>query len=108
MKRMGLFVNLFFFFMFELVKANWDVFRLIFKGRNFVRPAIIRVPIELKSDAEILLLANMITLTPGTLTLEVSSDRKALFVHAIHTDSVDETVKSIKVGFEARIQELFK
>jgi len=53
------------------------------------------------------LLANLITLTPGTLSLDVSTDRRTLFVHAIHVDEVDLFILDIKNDFESLVRKVF-
>ena len=62
-------------------------------------------PLDLKSDAGITVLANLITLTPGTLSLDVSPDRKTLFVHALHVEDPDAFRREVKEGFERRVKE---
>jgi multicomponent Na+:H+ antiporter subunit E len=71
--------------------------------RIVIRPAIIAYPLTVTTDFQITLLANMITLTPGTLSVDVSDDRKWLYVHAIDVDSREELIGSIAAGFETRI-----
>ncbi|SFV35979.1 multicomponent Na+:H+ antiporter subunit E [Devosia crocina] len=72
-----------------------------------VKPAIVAVPLTVKSDAEITLLANMITLTPGTLSIDVSKDRSVLYVHALSMEDDKALIADIANGFEARIKEVF-
>jgi len=64
-----------------MVKANLHVAYLVITGR--IRPGIVRVPVELEKDAQYTILANSITLTPGTLTIDACPDEKALYVHWI-------------------------
>jgi multisubunit Na+/H+ antiporter MnhE subunit len=66
------------------------------------------VPLELERDSEIALLANLITLTPGTLSLDVSADRRTLYVHAMAVTSPDDLRREIQGGFERRILEAFR
>lgn len=68
--------------------------------RHRSRPAIIEVPLDVKSDTGILLVTNLISLTPGTLSLDVSEDRKTLLVHAMFADDPDALRKSLKDGME--------
>ncbi len=96
-------VNLILFFLKEVVLANLQVAQLIFKSPKNIKPAIIKVPLDIQSDRGIFLLSSMITLTPGTLSLEVSRDRKYLFVHVTHTDNPSQTVEDIKRGFEKKL-----
>ncbi|WP_456367258.1 monovalent cation/H+ antiporter subunit E [Thermococcus sp.] len=64
-----------------MVKANLHVAYLVITGK--IRPGIVRVPVDLENDAQYTILANSITLTPGTLTVEACPDEKALYVHWI-------------------------
>ena len=72
-----------------------------------LRPAILYVPIDPDmTDAEITTLANVITLTPGTLTLDVTEDRRALRVHCMHAPDVDAVRREIQQGFQRRLLEV--
>jgi len=64
-----------------MVKANLHVAYLVITGK--IRPGIVRVPVDLENDAQYTILANSITLTPGTLTVEACPDEKVLYVHWI-------------------------
>lgn len=66
------------------------------------------MPIEAKTDLEITLLANLITLTPGTLTLDVAPDRKSLYVHAMFVDDPEQIRAEIKNGMERRLLEVMR
>lgn len=72
-----------------------------------LRPGVVAFPLSVKSDAEITLLANMITLTPGTLSIDVSADRAVLHVHVLNMVSQEAVIAEIAGGFERRIRELF-
>lgn len=96
------------YFIKELVKANFEVAVMVVKPKFTFKPGIVAVPLSAKSDMEITLLANLITLTPGTLSLDVSDDKKVLYVHAMNIDDKEEFKASIKDGFEKRIIKLFK
>lgn len=89
----------------ELVMANIKVAYYTISSLKTLRPAILAVPLEELTDAEITLLAGLITLTPGTLTLDVSADKRQMFVHFMHVDDPREAVQEIKSGFERRILE---
>jgi multicomponent Na+:H+ antiporter subunit E len=73
-----------------------------------LRPGIFAYPLKVDRNFEITLLANLITLTPGTLSVDVSSDRKTLFVHAIDCSDPDQTRRDIADGFERKILEAFR
>jgi multicomponent Na+:H+ antiporter subunit E len=96
------------YFLKEVVVANLKVAAAVIAPRGRLRPAIVAVPLELERDSEIALLANLITLTPGTLSLDVSADRRTLYVHAMAVTSPDDLRREIQGGFERRILEAFR
>jgi multicomponent Na+:H+ antiporter subunit E len=99
-------VSLAAFAAFELVLANLRVARHTLSDLRALRPAILAVPLRPDlTDGEITLLAALITLTPGTLTLDLADDRRALFVHFMHVDDPARAIRSITEGFERRILE---
>lgn len=77
------------FFLWELLLANLQVALEVVRPRHRMEPGIIRVPLRAESDLEITLFANLISLTPGTLTLGVTDDRSGLYVHGLHVRSPD-------------------
>lgn len=107
-KRFGRSVYLALFFLWELVvssvKVAWDVIRPVPQNR----PALIEVPLTVKSDFEILLLTNLISLTPGTLSVDVTEDRETLIVHAMFAEDPDALIRDIKSGFERLIMGVFE
>ena len=68
------------------------------------RPAIVAVPLDVTRDVEIMLLANLVSLTPGTLSIDVSSDKSTLYIHAMDVDDPEALRRSIKDGFEQQIK----
>lgn len=101
-------LNLAVIFLYELVKSSVTVAIIVLSPKRVLEPAIIAFPLSVKSDAEITLLANLITLTPGTLSIDVSDDRTTLYVHAIDAPDPDAIVKDIKDSFERRINKVFE
>lgn len=100
------FVAFFFFFLYELFKANLQVaYEVITPGLN-MKPGIIALPLDVKTDFQITMLANLITLTPGTLSLDVSEDRKILYVHSMYITDRENFIAGIKKGFEKRIMDI--
>lgn len=75
--------------------------------KSKLQPAVVGFPLTVKSDAEITMLASMITLTPGTLSVDVSDDRGTLYVHVLSMADRDALIAEIAGGFEGRISELF-
>lgn len=91
-------------FLRELVMSVKEVVLTVLRPARASRSGIVAVPLELRSEGGITLLANMITLTPGTTSLHVSEDRRVLFVHVMNL--ADETVAQIKSGFEQRVRKV--
>ncbi|RJP24194.1 MAG: Na+/H+ antiporter subunit E [Candidatus Abyssobacteria bacterium SURF_5] len=96
------------FFVWELTKASALVTYDILTPRHRMSPGIVAIPLDARTDAEIVFLANLITLTPGTLSIEVSDDRRVLYVHALYIDSVEGFRRHVKQGFERRLLEVFR
>lgn len=94
------------FFHFELIVANFSVVYYVIGPYKQMRPGVMAIPLEPAKDLSITLLANMITLTPGTLSLDVSPDRKYLFIHDIAVNDLEQSRKEIKETFERRILEV--
>jgi multicomponent Na+:H+ antiporter subunit E len=76
--------------------------------RSHLRPEIIEFPLQVTSDAEITLLANLITLTPGTLSVDVSEDRSVLYVHALLVHDRQALIEEIRSGFETAVARAFR
>jgi multicomponent Na+:H+ antiporter subunit E len=94
------------FFVKEVVISAVRVARDVLTPHPRMRPAIVGVPLDVRTDGQITLLAILITLTPGTLALDVSPDRRTLIVHAMFAADADQVRHDIKSGFERRILEL--
>lgn len=107
-RRISLLVRFLGFFLKELVLSSLRVMVQVLLPRQNLRPAVVAVPLDLQSDAGITLLANLITLTPGTLTLDVSTDRKMIYIHVIDLDDLEAFRTGIKQGFERRIIEVME
>ncbi len=101
-------VRLFLFFLYELVVSSlrvaWDVLTPSQKSR----PAFIEMPLDVESDLEILLVTNLISLTPGTLSLDVTPDRKTLLVHAMFAEDPEALIAELKDGMERKVKECFE
>lgn len=96
------------FFVRELVLANLRVAHDILTPRHHMTPGIVAVPLDVETDLEITVLATVITLTPGTLSLHLADDRRTLYVHAMYIDDPAALVRGIKEGFERRVREVFR
>lgn len=97
------------FFLWQMIKANLQVAYSVLTPGYRMRPGVIAIPLDVQTDAEITLLANLITLTPGSLSLDVSSDRRVLYLHSMNLgDDVDRFRREIKTGFERRVLEVLR
>lgn len=96
-------ISFIFYFLYEVIVANLQVAYEVMTPNLYVKPGIIRIPLDVETNVEISLLANLITLTPGTLSIDVSDDKKALYVHSMYVEDKDKFIRDIKNGFERRI-----
>jgi multicomponent Na+:H+ antiporter subunit E len=96
------------YFLWELILSSFRVARDVLSPHPKIKPGIIGVPLDAKTDNEITLLACLITLTPGTLTLDVSDDRKTLYVHSMWVTDPESVRREIKDGFERHVLEFLR
>ncbi|MFT4012356.1 MAG: Na+/H+ antiporter subunit E [Paracoccus sp. (in: a-proteobacteria)] len=95
--------------LYDIVKANFDVVRIVlFLPRRALRPAWIVVPLDLRRPEAITALAATITLTPGTISCDLSEDGRALLVHCLHAPDPRGVLDDIKTRYEARLKEIFE
>jgi multicomponent Na+:H+ antiporter subunit E len=96
------------FFGKELLVSNLRVLWDVITPQHISRPGIIGIPLDARTDAEIMLVANLISLTPGTLSLDLSEDRRVLYIHVMFLDDINQTRKQIKQGLERRVLEVMR
>lgn len=94
------------FFLSELLRANLRVAWAVINPRPVRQCAIVAIPLDCTRDIEILLLSSLITLTPGTLSVDVAPDRKTLYVHAMLVADAEGFIQEVKTTFERRVREL--
>ncbi len=92
-------------FIYELVVSSMRVVWDVITPSHLARPGIITVPLDARGEGEILLVANLISLTPGTLSLDLSPDGKTLYVHAMFVDDPDALRRELKEGMERYVLE---
>lgn len=107
--RIGKLFGLAGFFLYDLLvssfKVAYDVLTPTFLGK----PRFLAVPLDAETDTEILLTANLISLTPGSLSVDISEDRKTLLVHAMFGEgSAEDERQSLKDGMERRVMEALR
>ncbi len=104
--RLWAFIKLTLLFFKELLLSNISVLRVVLRPKLDIQPMIFALPTDLEQDWEITLLSSLITLTPGTIVLNVSDDQRTLYIHAIDVDDVEDAIDSIKNSFEKAIKEV--
>lgn len=95
-------------FIYEIVKGSLKIAFDIATPKHFMHPGILAVPLTAKSDIEITLLANIITFTPGTMSMDVSRDRKILYVYSVYITDEQADIAAIKNGLEKKLLEAIR
>lgn len=106
--RLPKFFSFIIFFFKELIMANLRVAWDVITPQKFRQPGIVAVDLDLTTDFEVTLLANLITLTPGSMTVDISEDKKTIYIHSMFVDDVKTFRKEIKNGFEKRVKDLLR
>lgn len=107
-KVLPLALEFFFFLLWEIIISNFRLAITILSPRLNLKPAVIAVPLDIQSEIGVVLLANMISLTPGTLSLDISTNKHMLYVHVYDLDDPETFVKEIKKNYERRIMEIIE
>lgn len=95
------------YYVLEVVRSNFRVAYDILTPRDHFTPAIIAVPLEPMSDIQLLMLTNLVTMTPGTLSLDVTPDRRHLIIHAMYAGDAEGFIRDFKTNFEPRVRHAF-
>lgn len=91
----------------DIVIANLQVAKLILGPSSRLRPAFVEIPMLLEDELALTMLASIISLTPGTVSADLSDDRKTLLVHGLDVDDEATLVEQIKTRYEAPLLEVF-
>jgi multicomponent Na+:H+ antiporter subunit E len=110
MRRAGFAVLYFFRFLWEMIKANLQVAWIVMHPLRPIKPGIIKIRTELTKDTAMTILANSITLTPGTFTVDINPEAGELYIHCITVDGTDITENTKRIGakFERILKEVFE
>ena len=95
-------------FAYDIIIANLNVASLILRPNSSLRPTFLEIPLDVDHPFLITILANTISLTPGTVSANVSGDRATLLVHCLDCDDPDEEIATIKRRYEDRLEEIFE
>ncbi|ADZ89845.1 Na+/H+ antiporter subunit E [Marinomonas mediterranea] len=105
-KKPFLAVRYFFMVLGDIITANFEVALLVVGPLKKLQPGFVAIPIEMSSDLGITILASTVSLTPGTVSAEISEDKQWLYVHALHLTNESELVDMVKKRYEAPIKEI--
>ena len=106
--KVGQVVRFVAFVLWEIFTASLALAWIIVQPRREIRPGIVAIPLDAETDLEIAIVANLLTLSPGTLSLDVSTDRRTLYIHAMVLDDADQFRRQIKQGLERRVLEVMR
>jgi multicomponent Na+:H+ antiporter subunit E len=95
-------------FVAELALSTWATVKAVLGPTTRLRPAIVAVPLDVRSSAGITLFADMVTLTPGTTSIDVSADRSTLYVHVLDAPNQEAAIAAMKSSLEARTREVLR
>jgi len=94
--------------LYDIVVANFEVARKVLGRQRALRPAFIEYPLDLRQDFPIVLLAGTISLTPGTVSAQISADRRTLLIHSLDVEDTHALVTTIKNRYETPLREMFE
>jgi multicomponent Na+:H+ antiporter subunit E len=106
--RVPAIINFILFFIYEMIKANIQVAYDVVTPNYFMKPGIVKYPLDAKTEMEITILTNLISLTPGTLILDVSDDRKVVYIHVMYLPDREKFIKGIKNGLEKKLLDILR
>jgi multicomponent Na+:H+ antiporter subunit E len=95
-----------FFYIWEVVLANVRVAIDVMTPRHRMKPGVVGIPLGDLTDTQLIVLANLVTMTPGTISLDVSPDRKTLYLHALYVDDLEQFRRGVEREFVNRVREL--
>jgi multicomponent K+:H+ antiporter subunit E len=93
--------------LWDIVIANMVVAKLILGRNDSLKPAFFYIELDIQTPLGISFLANTISLTPGTVSCDLSTDRRRLLVHALHVEDIADTIKHIKQRYELPLNKVF-
>ncbi len=93
--------------LYDIFTASVSVAKLILSGQD-PRPIFVSYPLELEHPLAITILASTISLTPGTVSADISDDQTLLLIHALDAETADEVINGIRNRYERRLKEIFQ
>lgn len=108
LRRWGVAGKLALVVLWDIVLSNIEIARRILGPESAIRPRFVWVPLSIRDPHGIVTLAGIITMTPGTLSSDLTEDRRWLLVHAFNVDDEAALVATIKRRYEAPLREIFE
>ncbi len=108
LQRVPTFIRFLIYYLSELISSTWGVILALFRDQATLRPGIVAFPLQAQTDLEIVLLNNLLVLTPGTLGVDLSPDRKTLYIHFLDIPDADAERQRITHGLERRLLEVLR
>ncbi|KMK76649.1 Na+/H+ antiporter subunit E [Alkalihalobacillus pseudalcaliphilus] len=99
-------IHLLFVFIRELLLSNLSVMKIIMKPKLDIKPGIFTLHIDYKSDWELTLLSLLISLTPGTVVIDISHDKEQMYIHTMNIDDLENSIEHISNSFQKVILEV--
>lgn len=105
--RVFRFIIFVFYYLKELIVSSLYVAWDIITPKDLMKPGIVEVPVDLKSETAVIAFANLISMTPGSLTMDMSPDKKKIYVHAMYLYDKQEFIDKMKNELEHKIRQIF-
>ncbi len=96
------------FYIKELFLSNIKVAHDVVTPSYHMRPGVLAVPLDAENDLQVLFVSNLITMTPGTMSLDVSQDKRVLYIHALYIDDLELLRQELKVGIIKKGKDLLR
>jgi multicomponent K+:H+ antiporter subunit E len=93
--------------LWDILVANVMVAKLILGPKDKLQPAFMTIDLDIRHPLGIGILANTISLTPGTVSCDLSADHRQLYVHGLHVEDMEQTIREIKQRYEQPLMEVF-
>jgi len=94
--------------LFDIVVANWQVARRVLGPIDRLHPSFIEVPLDLTDEFVATILGSIVSLTPGTVSVDIDRERGLLLVHALDVEDTEALIRTIKARYEAPLKEVFQ
>lgn len=108
MKRLFATIEFLLFYIKEVVLSNFRVAHDVLTPTLHAHPRLVEIPLSPEmTDVQLTVLANLITMTPGTLSIDVSEDRSNLLIHAMYSTDIEALRRDIKENYERRVLNVF-